>query len=73
VEIKKGQLAIEKPEDLSKLNGWQIVSAAMGQDGPDPVIILNIHHVAAEFPVVLTLKPTVTFGRSGNKIGRAHV
>lgn len=60
------QITIAKPEDLAKFNGWQIDKAEFGQDGSDPVITFTLRHIAAEFPVTLMLKPTITFGRAGN-------
>ncbi len=59
------QLIINKPEDLAKLIGWTIdgVQVAVGSN---PVITLQIHHLAAEYPVKLHITGDVSFGRSGN-------
>ncbi len=59
------QLIINKPEDLAKLIGWTIdgVQVAVGSN---PVITLQIHHLAAEYPVKLHIICDVGFGRAGN-------
>jgi len=62
------ELVLSKPEDIKKLEGWTIKSGVVEVQGADPVLVLSMSHPAAEFPIKLEIKPTVSIGRNGNII-----
>jgi copper homeostasis protein CutC len=60
------ELVIQSAEDLKKLQGWQIEAATYSVEGVDPSVRLKITHPAASCPVMVIIRPQVSFGRSGN-------
>lgn len=62
------ELELKTPQDLTKLEGWEIIKAENLSDGVDPYLVLQLRHIAAEKPIKLVIRPATALGRCGNLI-----